>query len=326
MRKKYYLTIDTETATLPFNRGLNEKQRRDIAIAKPLVYDIGWIITDRQGNIVKQESFLVQEIFFVPAVFNTAYYRDKRPVYMERLQNGETRARNWNEIAKLLLEDLRQVDISTAYNAAFDFKKAIPFTEKYIKHLYSSDYSEWENKQFAQCRKIASGEKKSGTRKDFLEPIFKFRGEEFPIADLWSIACDRLINIDKYRDYCLKNNLLTASAQYFKSSAETTFQYLMGQYDFEEEHTALADALIEAAVLVKALKRGKVEPYMESFPFKNLGTTFDYVRERRPKYAGIVLSLLGEYLDTIESSSRYFNRMQKMYDTLEEFAKEYCPD
>ena len=85
MNKKFYLTVDTETATIPFANQIckNANQKQKIAIAKPLVYDIGWSITDRQGNIVKTENFLVQETFFVPNIFNTAYYRDKRPIYME---------------------------------------------------------------------------------------------------------------------------------------------------------------------------------------------------------------------------------------------------
>ena len=58
MKKKLYLVLDTETATLPFSDTLckDEKQKQKIAIAKPLVYDIGWTITDRQGNIIKKEN------------------------------------------------------------------------------------------------------------------------------------------------------------------------------------------------------------------------------------------------------------------------------
>ena len=90
MKKKYFLTLDTETATLPFANEIAKtpKEKQNIAIAKPLVYDIGWVISDRNGNIIKKENFLVQETFFVPSVFNTAYYKDKRPIYMEMLKNG----------------------------------------------------------------------------------------------------------------------------------------------------------------------------------------------------------------------------------------------
>lgn len=322
MKKKYYLTLDTETATLPFIDKLctNEIQRKKIAIAKPLVYDIGWIIIDRKGNKVKQENFLVQETFFVPNIFNTAYYKEKRPIYIEMLKRGEIVTANWNNIIDVLLEDLRQVDISTAYNATFDYKKAIPFTERYIEALYSADYNEWERRQYNICRNILNGTD-TAENPDFLTPIFELRGENFPITDLWSIACDRLINIDKYRNYCLKNNLLTASAQFFKSSAETTFQYLMRQHDFTEDHTALSDALIESAVLVKALKKGAVKEQIDAFPFRNLGTTTDYVTEKKPKYAAIVRDALFQYITVNagwDKDNQYWKKVKRLHEEMEE--------
>lgn len=325
MRKKYYLTLDTETATLPFANQMcvNAAQKQKIAIAKPLVYDIGWVITDRQGNTVKAVNYLVQEIFFVPNVFNTAYYVKKRPIYMSLLERGQIMTACWNDIMESLLAGLRMVDISTAYNAQFDFKKAIPFTERYIKHLYSADYNEWERRQYGICKDILRGRKPT-ENPDFMTPIFELRGEQFPITDLWAIACDRLINIDKYRNYCLQNSLLTASAQYFKSSAETTFQYLMKQHDFIEDHTALSDAIIEAQVLTKALKKGKVTPYFEAFPFRNLGTTFDYVGEKQPKYKAVVAELLNAYIEQnggfekADENKPYWVRMVNQLHKLDE--------
>lgn len=323
-KKKYYLTLDTETATLPFANLIcgNAQEKQKVAIAKPLVYDIGWVITDRKGAIVKSENFLVQETFFVPQVFNTAYYKEKRPVYMGLYQSGAIKAMYWNDIVEILLNDLRAVDITTAYNATFDFKKAIPFTERYIKHLYSEDYNEWEKKQYNICKKIIAGNK-SGKNPEFLEPYFELRGERFPIADLWGIACDRLINIDKYRNYCLQNSLLTASAQYFKTSAETSFQYLMKQHDFIEDHTALSDAKVEAQLLTKALKKGKVEPELKTFPFKNLGTTIDYVQEKQPKYIHAVCNALRDYLEKHDGWTKanaqqgYWRNLVKAFAELE---------
>lgn len=303
---------------------MNAKQKQRVAIAKPLVYDIGWVITDRAGTIVKKENFLVQETFFVPNVFNTAYYRDKRPIYMQLLADGELCAKTWNEIIDILLEDLRSVDIVTAYNAAFDFKKAIPFTERYIEKLYSADYNEWERRQRYSCENIAKGVVKDGNNLSFLTPIFELRGELFPIADLWNLACTRLINIDKYRNFCLKNSLLTASAQYFKSSAETSFQYLMNKHEFIEDHTALSDALIEAEILTKALKKGAVLPQMEAFPFRNLGTTIDYVQDKQPKYARTVANSLLEYLSGYEGDSeRYIKRVSSLIKKVEAIAEEW---
>lgn len=322
MRKKFYLTLDTETATLPFANEMckNAAQKQKIAIAKPLVYDIGWCITDRSGNIVKQENYLVQETFFVPNVFNTAYYCNKRPIYMDLLAHNEIKSATWNEIISVLMSDLEICDMVTAYNACFDFKKAIPFTERYIKHLYSADYNEWERRQRQKCEKILRGADDSNNP-EYLEPWFELRGKKFPIVDLWGVACKKLINIDRYRDYCLNNKLVTASVVYFKTSAETTFQYLMNKHDFIEDHTALSDALIEAEILTKALKRGKVEPDITAFPFRELGTTTDYIK-RKPKYRDAVAELLRDYIDTNEGyykadcGNRYWQRIINTYENI----------
>ena len=319
MRKKYYLTLDTETATLGFTNEMNlsEKDKQKIAIMRPIIYDIGWVIADRNGNIVKKVNYLVQETFFVPTVFFTAYYKDKRPFYMAELAQGHISAKCWNEIVEELSADLASVDIATAYNAAFDFKKAIPFTEEYIQALYSADYVAWEKAQKRLCEKVIAGETKKDTNPEYLTPVLLLRDVEYPIADLWDIACDRLINIDKYRNYCLENDLLTASKQYFKTSAETAFQYLMNQWDFVENHTALSDAEIETQILAKALKKGKIEPTLGAFPFRKLGTTYDYVTEKKPKYIARLIDSLEDYKNSI-TNQWYKNKVQNIIDTLKE--------
>ena len=317
MKKKYYLILDTETATVPFARTIarNEQEKKNIAIAKPLVYDIGWTISDRQGNIIKKENYLVQETFFVPQVFNTAYYRDKRPQYMEMFGKREIEALPWNNIIEILLQDCRNVDFVCAYNATFDFKKAIPFTERYIKALYSNYYQKWEDRQIESCKQIVNGYNNAKNEK-YLEPIFELRNEDFPIVDLWGLACQRLINNKRYKDYCLKNDLLTQSGLYFKSSAETSFQYLAKEYNFIESHTALDDSLIETKILAKALQKGKVFPMIGAFPFKELGYTYDYVREN-PKYKQVVIDKINSYLSEKNDNSKYTNRLLNIVSMLE---------
>ena len=317
MKRKYYLILDTETATVPFAGTIarNEHEKKNIAIAKPLVYDIGWVISDRQGNIIKKENYLVQETFFVPQVFNTAYYRDKRPQYMEMFGKREIEALPWNNIIEILLQDCRNVDFVCAYNATFDFKKAIPFTERYIKALYSNYYQKWEDRQIESCKQIVNGYNNAKNEK-YLEPIFELRNEDFPIVDLWGLACQRLINNKRYKDYCLKNGLLTQSGLYFKSSAETSFQYLAKEYNFIESHTALDDALIETKILAKALQKGKVFPMISAFPFRELGYTYDYVREN-PKYKQVVIDKINSYLSEKNDNSKYTNRLLNIISMLE---------
>lgn len=299
-KRNYYLTIDTETATLPFADSIckDARQKQKIAIAKPLVYDIGWVISDTQGNIYKKVNYLVQETFFVPNVFNTAYYKDKRNLYLAKLAKGEIKVDVWDNIINALLQDLQGIKMSTAFNACFDFKKAIPFTEQYMKYLYSDKYNQWESWQRKQCEKILNGTDETENA-EYLEPYFELRGQRFDIIDLWGLACDRLINIPRYKSYCLDNKLVTNSAVYFKTSAEVVFQYLANDYDFVEEHTALADSEIESFILAKALKKGKIEPSLKAFPFRDLGTTVDFAIQKQ-KYVDTVYDLLYQYFDDNE--------------------------
>lgn len=323
MKKKLYLTLDTETATLPFADKIckTAKEKQKIAIAKPLVYDIGWVITDRTGEVIKKENFLVQETFFVPSIFNTAYYKDKRPIYMDLLKKGEIKTGNWFDIVSILVQDLNQCDLTTAYNACFDFKKAIPFTERYIWYLYSRDYNQWEEEQLKKCKKILKGEDES-ENPEYLDPYFELRGKKYPIADLWGISCERLINNTRYKNFCLKNDLVTASVLYFKSSAETSYRYLMRDHNFDEDHTALSDAEIEAQILTKALRKGKIDPQIKAFPFRELGTTYDYVVTKQPKYRQQVKDLMEVYIvkndgeEKALEGSAYWRRVVNMFYNL----------
>ena len=280
MKKLYYLTLDTETATLPFVNeiALDSKAKQTISIAKPLVYDIGWTISDRNGNIIKRENYLIQETFFVPNIFNTAYYKDKRPQYMKLYSEGKIKAATWNEVIDILLSDLETVNFVTAYNACFDFKKAIPFTERYIYHLYSENYNKWEDWQKKRCVDILENGNHA-KNENYLVPVFELRGNEYPLIDIWALACDRLLNTNKYRKYCCDNNFFTDSKKFFKTSAEVSYRYLVKDNEFVESHTALSDAEIETFILAKALKRGKSEPYLKAFPFRTIGTVKKYLEE-----------------------------------------------
>lgn len=323
MNKKFYLTIDTETATLPCANWIakNEKQKKNIAIAKPLVYDIGWVVTDRAGTILKKRNFLIQETFFVPSIFNTAYYANKRPKYLEMLDKGEIEVATWNQMIEYFLADLREVDISGAYNACFDFKKAIPFTETYIQKLYSNDFSRWEKEQEKICKKIASGFN-SGKNDEFMTPEFNLRGENFPICDLWGLACEKLLDNELYKKFCLDNNRVTNSVQYFSTTAECAFQYLMKNNEFIESHTALDDAIIESRILSKLLKRGKVEPSITAFPFKTLGNTYDWAKNtrginKRKKYLSMIHDKLEKYLETINNGTAYYSKTVNILEKIE---------
>ena len=73
-RKSYYLTIDTETAN---------------SLEDPMMYDLGGAIHDRYGNVIETFSFVIYDVFCADrALFDTAYYAEKRPIYEEQIAAG----------------------------------------------------------------------------------------------------------------------------------------------------------------------------------------------------------------------------------------------
>jgi hypothetical protein len=274
-RRKYYLVLDCETATLPYATKYdnNPKQKQKIAIAKPLIYDLGWSIVDRQGRVYRRKNFLITEIFSVPSVFNTAYYSHKRPIYIEKLKNGEITLTDWNSAITELENDLSAVESVGAYNSMFDYKKAIPFTEEYIKNLYSPNYKQWEEFQNAVCENIANGTTYENT-KDFDGQNFILRDKTYPMFDIWGLACKYFLNNDEYKQMCLDNEWKTASGKYFKTSAETAFRYLSKNMEFIESHTAIDDVDIEAQIFSTIIKKSlkNLEIGLIYFPFRELGT------------------------------------------------------
>ena len=328
-RKLLYCVVDTETATLPFANEVAQddpERKKRIAIAKPLVYDIGWTICDRAGNIHDKKQFLIAETFAVPAVFNTAYYAEKRPIYLEMLKRGETTVKPWREVMDIFISDLQRVDAVGAFNSMFDYKKAIPFTELYINKLYSPDYYKWEERQRNACVIIAEGNNKKERNPDFQEDIFHFRGRDYVLFDLWGLATTHLLNNVAYKNECLKHGLFTASGTFFKSSAESTYKYLMNKYDFIESHTALDDAIIESYILHKIAQKHAITPGIKFFPFRDLGYTYDFCKRRkRPNIeeCKAVYCAMAEYIDAKEEENggELSNYAQMICKKMKELAK-----
>ena len=283
-KKMTFCVVDTETTCFGFANEIakgDPEAKKRIAIAKPIVYDFAYTICHRDGTIIDKKQFLVAEVFSVPSLFNSAYYAWKKPIYLEMLSRGETCVKPWDEIMDIFLADLEKVDSVGAFNSMFDFKKAIPFTELYIRKLYSADYNTWEGIQRAAAYHIAWDKRRNERNPDFREDVFQFRGREYPLFDLWGLAVNHLLNNASYKKECLAHELLTASGTFFKSSAETTYQYLRNKYDFVESHTALDDAEIETFILSKIAAKHKISMGIEFFPFRNLGYTYDFIRRKK---------------------------------------------
>lgn len=271
-RRKYYLILDCETATLPEAIKYSENERKNIAIAKPLIYDLGWQVVDKLGRVYAKKNYLITEIFTVPEVFNTAYYREKRPLYIGKLNRGEIQVVNWRTAVNELVEDMQACEAVGAYNSMFDFKKAIPFTELYINNLYSEDFHRWLDFQNTLLPGIARNRGYT-PKKEFEGEVFRFRGESYPLFDLWGLSCKHILNCDEYRQMCWDNGWLTASGKYYKTSAETAYRFVANDGEFIEAHTAIDDAVIESELFAHITKKTKnnFEMGIIYFPFRIVG-------------------------------------------------------
>ena len=70
-RKKYLMVLDVETT----NNAIGVKG----APNDGLVYDIGFVVCDKKGNIYAKRSFAIKEIFDWKELMSTAYYNKKLP-------------------------------------------------------------------------------------------------------------------------------------------------------------------------------------------------------------------------------------------------------
>jgi hypothetical protein len=93
--------------------------------------------------------------------------------------------------------------------------------------------------------------------------VFEFNSDWFKtINPLDSIAVHDIrgyvaefVVDDDYKAYCEEAQLFTESGNY-STTAEAVFRYVSGDYEFVEEHTALADSRIECDILAECVERG----------------------------------------------------------------------
>lgn len=210
-RKKYIIVLDVETT----NNQIGVKG----APNDGLVYDLGFTVADKQGNVYAKRSFAIKEIFDWKELMDTAYYKNKLPKYYEKIRKGEMKKVSIWEARKSIKSAMEYFNITEVYafNANFDYT-TLNNTVRYL----SGSACRW---------------------------LFKYGTK---ICDIWHIACQTLGLQKTFQWENVRNangNLIT--------NAERMYAYLSQDFDFEEEHTGLADALIETQILARCFKTHK---------------------------------------------------------------------
>ena len=218
-RISYKIVIDTETA--PCDYLLDE-----VTPANMLVYDIGWIVTDKRGIVYEKRSFINSDIFFDESeLMKSAYYADKIPQYYAMLQSGETIAKSFYNIRRCLLEDIEKYGITEIY-----------------AHNMRFDYGSLNNTQ----RWLT----KSKYRYYFPKNV--------KICDTLKLCRQLIATMPTYKRWCEENGYVTKHKKpQPKLTAEIVYRFISGDNDFTEEHKGLDDVMIEKEILAYCYRKHK---------------------------------------------------------------------
>ena len=214
-RKKYYMVLDTETCPI-------DREVEGVTPENMLVYDIGYCIVDKKGNVYKTGSYIVSEIFFGEHYdkLQSAYYANKIPMYMQDIAKGARKVKSWSEISYILKETLKEfnTNIVVAHNARFD-NGVLKTTRQYLDQYALLPYgTEW--------------------------------------WDTLKMARSVLGNMPTYQRFCQDNGYLTKNGG-LRYTAEIIYRYIKQDKDFMESHTGLEDTLIEKEILAYCIKQHK---------------------------------------------------------------------
>lgn len=206
---KTILVLDTETVGLEGH-----------------VYDVGYAIANKRGDILAERNWLVEENFTNPKKMMGAFYAGKHFTHYARmLQDGEIRLTPWAEIVEALRADMiaYSVDVIAAYNAGFDFR---------VLRQTHADLG--------------------GT-----DPIIQAPVE---VLDIWQFACETKLSQKSYARIARSLGWVSPAGN-IKTGAEFAYRYVSGDPAFIEDHTALSDARIEVSILAECYRQKKSVPY-----------------------------------------------------------------
>ena len=191
----------------------------------PLVYDLGFSVIDENGKPYASYSFVNADVFCDDELMKSAYFADKIPQYWEDIHNGYRVLKSFRSIEKIFRRVCKEWNVDTfiAHNAKFDYT-AIQTTKRYIT---SSKYR-------------------------FFFPY----GSRF--VDTLKLSREVLKANETYRNFCLDNEYVTKFGQN-RYTAEVIYKFLTNNNDFEEEHTGLADCMIEKEIFRYCLETTSTE-------------------------------------------------------------------
>lgn len=217
-RKSYFITFDTETAN---------------SIDCPLMYDLGFAVHDKQGNIYETYSLVVADVYCnEKELMKSAYYAEKIPQYELDLKLKNRKLVSVETAKRILAETARKYNVKAviAHNARFDYRS----TANTIRYITKS-----KNRYF-----LPYG---------------------VPLWDTLEMAKSVIANKSTYKNFCEKNGYLTKNGK-VRLTAEILYRFISGKENFVERHEGLEDVLIEKEIFqycIRQHKKMKRSPWKE---------------------------------------------------------------
>ena len=191
----------------------------------PLVYDLGFAVFDENGKVSASYSYVNADIFCDDELMSTAFFKEKIPQYWEDIKSGKRILKSFRSIERTFRRVCANWNIDTfvAHNARFDYC-ALNNTKRYI----------------------------TTSRSRFFFPY----GAKF--VDTLKLSRNAFAGNDDYREFCVNNGYVTKRNEN-RYTAEVIYRFLTNDNDFEEEHTGLADCMIEKEIFRHCLVTETVE-------------------------------------------------------------------
>lgn len=92
---------------------------------------------------------------------------------------------------------------------------------------------------------------------DFTKTSCRELLNEFEFIDLWLMALQTITHQKGYAKFCRENEKYSSTGKTLSTTAESVFGFITKNALYEEEHTALSDALIEMEIFVKCYSTHK---------------------------------------------------------------------
>lgn len=216
-RKNLYMILDTETAPI-------QPDRKDVSPFNMLAYNVGYCVIDKKGNVYKTADYIISEIFHgEQQKMSSAYYNNKIPFYEMDIKNLKIKVKSFYEIKEKINKTIKDFNIKAVamHNANFDFF-TLCNTENYLNNTYN-EYN-------------------------FFNKI--------PIYDTLAMSRQIINRMPTYKQFCNDNNYKTKNNQN-RLTAEILYRFISKNNEFQEQHTALSDCLIEKDIFTYCLKQHK---------------------------------------------------------------------